>query len=285
MLSTNPPQSGVPPRGRHHKRQYSTPSAYETMKIAPNNNLLTPMQPQQQMHRLQQQSQGPRQRISHRRGMSMDIRQHQRQQQQQLQIPAFQQEFHSTVSEHTNLGHNAQQHVLREAQQQRLARPGSQQMYENLAQDENYLTSPHSTPNLNGFEGQGFDGLQPQGLNMSWNTNIFNGAMGSMMKKNQESYSDNMSASQDFDLYPTVSSTSTPTFITSFSESPGAPSWASESESPHARRNSRRISGGIMDRVNKFETIGLENPQRPLTPPHQNANGESGSHTFVDLNH
>ncbi|ETS75626.1 hypothetical protein PFICI_12570 [Pestalotiopsis fici W106-1] len=263
MLS-NPPQSGLPPRGRHHKRQYSTPSAFETMKIAPS-NLPNQMHPQQQqMHHLQQQPQQPgstpegsrpRQRILHRRGLSMDIRQQQR----QLQSPAIRQEFHNT-------------HVLREAQQQRLARPGSQQAFTNLATDENYLISPHTTPHLNGFEGQCFDGLQaPQNMNM-FSTNIFTDSMGSMMKKNQETYSDNMTASQDFDLYPT-STMSTPTFITSFSDSPGGPDpWTSEGESPHARRSSRRVSNGIMDRVVKFETLHVEDPQRPITPPHQNAN-------------
>ncbi|KAF7522904.1 hypothetical protein G7054_g11981 [Neopestalotiopsis clavispora] len=270
MLS-NPPQSGLPPRGRHHKRQYSTPSAFETLKIAPS-NLPTQMHPQQQqqqqqMHRLQQQQQPqpqtgstpegsrPRQRILHRRGMSMDIRQHQR----QLQSPVIRQEFHNT-------------HVLREAQQQRLARPGSQQAFTNLASDENYLISPHGTPQLNGFEGQCFDGLQaPPNMGM-FSTNIFNDSMSSMMKKNQESYSDNMTASQEFDLYP-ASTMSTPTFITSFADSPGGPdSWTSEGESPHARRSSRRISNGIMDRVVKFETLQVEDPQRPITPPHQNAN-------------
>lgn len=107
-------------------------------------------------------------------------------------------------------------------------------------------------------------------MNMSFDMSY--GAMNSMMKKNQESYSDNMTASQDFELFPS-STMSTPTFM-SFSESPsGAPAWMSEGESSHSRRNSRRISGGIMDRVVKFETLGVEDQQRPLTPPQQNANG------------
>ncbi|KAK9775993.1 hypothetical protein SCAR479_07213 [Seiridium cardinale] len=167
-------------------------------------------------------------------------------------------------------GHNTPQHVLRETQQQRIARPGLQQAYANLASDENYLISPHATPQLSGFESQSFDGL-PGPHSMSMSFDMYNSSMSSMMKKNQESYSDNMTAPQDFELFPS-STMSTPTFMT-FGDSPsGAPAWMSEGESSHSRRNSRRISNGIMDRVVKFETLGIDDPQRPLTPPHQNAN-------------
>jgi regulatory protein SWI5 len=90
----------------------------------------------------------------------------------------------------------------------------------------------------------------------------------------QEGFSpNNMIRSQDFELYPS-STLSTPTFVT-FNESPsGAPGWNSEGEVSSSRRSSRRISNGIMDRVSKFETMGTDNPERPATPPHQNANGK-----------
>lgn len=274
MLSA-PPPAGLQARQRQHRRQHSTPNAFDAMKIA-GNNLPSHMQPHQQVHQQQQQhqqqpqpqqQQSGRSRVSHRRGMSLDTRR------QQMQSPsAFRQEFHNTVSEHTNTGLKPPQHVQRETQQQRLARPGSQQAYANLASDENYLISPHAAPQLSGFD---FDGLSgPPGMNMSFDMSY--GSMNSMMKKNQESYSDNLTASHDFELYPS-STMSTPTFM-SFSESPGgAPAWVSEGESGHSRRNSRRISGGIMDRVVKFETMGIEDLQRPLTPPQQNATGEYAS--------
>jgi regulatory protein SWI5 len=178
----------------------------------------------------------------------------------------------------TNTGlNNIPQQVLREAQKQSMARPGPQQQqqqqpYANLASGENYLMSPHGTPQMQGFDGQCFDTLQgPQGMNMSYN--MFNEQM-IAFKKNPESFSDNMTASQDFELYPS-STMSTPTFV-SFNESPsGGPGWISEGETASTRRSSRRISNGIMDRVSKFETMGLEDSQRPSTPPHQNANGTS----------
>ncbi|KAK7969967.1 hypothetical protein PG988_009040 [Apiospora saccharicola] len=71
MLS-HPPQSGLQARQQHlrqHRRQNSTPTATEAMKIATNNSNLPPM------HQFQQQQQ-QRQRMSHRRGMSLDTRRH-----------------------------------------------------------------------------------------------------------------------------------------------------------------------------------------------------------------
>ncbi|KAI1849676.1 hypothetical protein JX266_004625 [Neoarthrinium moseri] len=236
MLS-NPPPSGLHARHRQHRRQNSTPSAFEAMKIASN----LPEMHSHQQPQLQRPQGRPR--VSHRRGMSLDTRR------QQMHPSTFRQDFHNT--------------------QQRIARPGShQQAYANLASDENYLISPHTTPQMQGFEGQCFDGLPgPQNMNMSFD--MYNGQMNVMMKRNQEGFSDNARASQDFELFPS-STMSTPTFM-SFSESPsGAPAWMSEGESSTSRRSSRRVSNGIMDRVAKFENMD-EGSQRPLTPPHQNA--------------
>ncbi|KAK8137869.1 hypothetical protein PG984_001249 [Apiospora sp. TS-2023a] len=246
MLS-HPPQSGLQARQQHlrqHRRQNSTPTATEAMKIATNNSNLPPM------HQFQQQQQ-QRQRMSHRRGMSLDTRRH------PMHTPT-RQEFPT--------------HVLRETQQQRIARPGhNQQAISNLANDENYLISTHGTPQMQGFDPNCFDGLPPQ-QDMNLQFNFYEAQMNMMMKKNQESFSESMSSSQDFELYPS-SSMSTPTFM-NFSESPnGGQGWISEGETSHSRRGSRRISNGIMDRVSKFENMhpGMEGSQRPLTPPHQNA--------------
>ncbi|KAK8125800.1 uncharacterized protein PG998_001559 [Apiospora kogelbergensis] len=249
MLS-HPPQSGLQARQqqlRQHRRQNSTPTATEAMKIATNSNL-------PHMHPHQQQQQQQRQRMSHRRGMSLDTRRH------PMHTPT-RQEFPTTP-----------QHVLRETQQQRIARPGhSQQAISNLANDENYLMSPHGTPQMQGFDPNCFDGLPPQ-QEMNMQFNFYEAQMNMMMKRNQGSFSESVASSQDFELYPS-SSMSTPTFM-NFSDSPnGGQGWISEGETSHSRRSSRRISNGIMDRVAKFEQMhpGMEGSQRPLTPPHQNA--------------
>jgi regulatory protein SWI5 len=273
MLS-NPPPSGLQARIRQHRRQNSTPSAIEAMKIATNlPNNMHPQQHQQQQHHHQFNS---RARMSqHRRGMSLDTRR------QQMHSPATtRQDFHM-VSEHTNTTgfSSTPQHVLREAQQQRIARPGThqQQAFANLATDENYLMSPHGTPlPQQGYDGLCYDGLQEAAqqspMDVPFDMHHPN-AVNFMMKAKRESLPENIvTSSQDFELFPT-STMSTPTFM-SFNESPtGAPGWTSEGETSSTRRSSRRISNGIMDRVVKFETLGVDAPQRPLTPPHQNANG------------
>ncbi|KAI1645187.1 uncharacterized protein F4817DRAFT_344518 [Daldinia loculata] len=257
MLS-NPVHGGLHARHRQHRRQNSTPTGYETMKIATN---LSNMH--QQQHQNQQRS-----RMSHRRGMSLDIRRQQPQQQMQSPTIPIRQEY-STVSNATNnTGSITSQHVLREAQQQRMARPGSQQAYANLASDDSYLISPHGTPRAQSFEGQGFEGLSTQ-HDMQINLDMYNGPMNVIIKKNQESFSSNITTSQDFDQFP--STLSTPTLM-SFQDSPtGGPGWISEGETSSTRRSSsRRISNGIMDRVSKFENLGTE-VSRPLTPPRQDA--------------
>ncbi|KAI1504035.1 hypothetical protein F5X99DRAFT_68237 [Biscogniauxia marginata] len=249
MLS-NPSTSGLEARQRQHRRQNSTPTAFDTTKIA--NNL-------PQHHQQQFQQPHPRHRVSHRRGMSLDTRQH-----------AIRQEFNmvSTPTNNTGLA-NTPQHVLREAQQQRIARPGPQHAYANLANDENYLVSPLGTPQMPNFEAQCFDGL-PASQNVHINYDMYNGAMDAMVKKNQESFSSNMTTSSGFDLF-SPSALSTPNFM-SFQDSPaGTTGWISEGETSSSRRSSRRISNGIMDRVSKFENMGVQEPQRPLTPTRQNA--------------
>ncbi|KAI1098422.1 hypothetical protein F4804DRAFT_324802 [Jackrogersella minutella] len=260
MLS-NPPQGGLQARNRQHRRQNSTPTGFETMKIASN-------LPNMHLHHHQQQ----RSRMSHRRGMSLDTRrqQHPHQQQRQMQSPTIpqRQEFPMVSNTTNNTGSITSQHVLREAQQQRMARPGPQQAYANLASDDNYLLSPHGTPQTQSFEGHGFGNL-PNQQEMQINLGMYNGQMDAMMKKNQESFSSNMTMSQDFDQFPS-SALSTPTFM-SYQDSPtGTGGWISEGETSSTRTSSRRISNGIMDRVSKFETLGLE-VHRPLTPPRQNA--------------
>ncbi|OTB12256.1 hypothetical protein K445DRAFT_77175 [Daldinia sp. EC12] len=245
MLS-NPVHGDFHARHRQHRRQNSTPTGYEMMKIATN-------LPNMHQHQNQQRS-----RMAHRRGMSLDTRRQQQQQQQPQQ-----QMQPSTIPTRQDYS----THVLREAQKQRIARPGPQQAYANLASDDSYLISPHGTPPTQSFEGKGFGNLSNQ-QDMQINLDMYNGPMNVIFKKNQENFSSNMTSSQDFEQFP--SALSTPTLM-SFQDSPtGGPGWISEGETSSTRRNSRRISNGILDRVAKFENLGID-VQRPLTPPRQDA--------------
>ncbi|KAF7929819.1 uncharacterized protein EAE97_009416 [Botrytis byssoidea] len=116
MLSN--PSNNLQNRHRQHRRQNSTPTAFDAVKA---NNL------------------PPVQRHAHRRGMSLDTRPRPIQQQGQ------------SVS-NTNIGYQStQQHILRETQQQRLVRPGQQPfpIYDN---DENHFVSPLVTPHRQSFD-------------------------------------------------------------------------------------------------------------------------------------
>lgn len=120
---SNPPSS-LQQRQRLHRRQNSTPVvAFEAMKVSTN------MPPQRQN--------------SHRRGQSFD---------QQQRSPIRKYHHGSTVSM-TNLGQIHGQQILREAQQQKIARPGQQQHQTNTHLDlpispecSIYTTSPNSIP-------------------------------------------------------------------------------------------------------------------------------------------
>ncbi|WYZ34074.1 hypothetical protein EsH8_I_000350 [Colletotrichum jinshuiense] len=251
MLSNNPPTSNLHARHRAHRRQNSTPTAFEAVKIQP-----LPNNVQRQRA------------LGHRRGLSLDTRR---------------QDF-AMVSMNTNTGLAQPQHVLREAQQQRFqARPGprqqanlrqqhhqqqlqqQQQMYMAANDHENYLMSPHGTPQAQRFDASCFDSTPIQ-------YNQYASQMNGMMPKNQQPYAASMEGNKDFELFGPDSALSTPSFM-NFSDTPNTPQgWISEGDTASTRRSSRRISNGIMDRVNKFETMGVEQMQRPMTPPHQDAN-------------
>ncbi|KAI0202120.1 hypothetical protein F4808DRAFT_421926 [Astrocystis sublimbata] len=253
MLS-NPPMSGLHTRARQHRRQNSTPTAYNTMKIAPNlqNIQPSPLRPQAQ----QQQQQQQQSRVSHRRGMSLDTRR---------QILSQRRQEYSMVSNTNNLGSaSTPQHVVREAQQQRIARPGPQQAYANLAIDNNYMVSPGATPLTQCFDQQWCDDGLPVLSDMPLSFNMYNGAMNVAMKDGQAGFS-----TPDFDAFRS-SALSTPTLMDFPSSQISTPGWMSENEGVSSRRSSRRISNGIMDRVSKFETMSHEALQQPLTPSSNN---------------
>ncbi|VUC23695.1 unnamed protein product [Clonostachys rosea] len=234
-MLSNPTTKPHAGQRQHHRRQNSTPSA-------PFDTVKVPT-----LH-----SAAQRRAAGHRRGMSLDIRrQHAAQ---------------------TNIRQDYVHHVLREAQQQRIqARPGPQHNLYSHPQlphssSDSYLVSPHGTPHAQRFDPSCLDPgsipFDPYGEHMQ------------TLMQNQASFGQNMTVSKEFELFTTDSALSTPTFM-NFAESPSAPGWISEGETSSTRRSSRRISNGIMDRVSKFENLGLDNVSRPITPPHADANNYS----------
>lgn len=103
--------------------------------------------------------------------------------------------------------------------------------------------------------------------------------MNTMMKKNQAGFANNMQSAQEYEIFGPDSALSTPTFMSFPEPSPAGSGqgWISEGEtaSTHSRRGSRRISGGIMDKVAKYESLANNMVQRPATPPAQNVNGRT----------
>jgi len=189
----------------------------------------------------------------------------------------------STVSTTTNPGlPTTPQHALREAQQQRTARPGpghQQHPYAVLATgtDEGFLLSPQGTPHSQRFDAACFDGVSagPQQDCMGIPYDAYGGQISLMIKKNQGGFANNMAGSY-LDLDHSDSALSTPTFMTFDESTAASQGWMSEGETASTRRTSRRISNGIMDRVSKFENMGADGLSRPVTPPpHQNANSKS----------
>ena len=231
MLSN--PTKNLHNRQRQHRRQQSTPNAFEPVKAT---NL-----PNIQRHN------------SHRRGMSLD--------QRRRRTPP--QEY---MVSNTNPGYQTTQpqHILRETQQQRLARPGQQQ-FARFDNDENYLNSPAVTPQRQSFDA----GCTNQyGNRLSQSEFQFSGPINTIISVDPNN--NNYNGNQDFNLYQTET-VLTPSAYLDFSAGFETSSQGTNSQS-HSRRSSagRRISGGIMDRVAQFEHLALQSPCRPTTPPNQN---------------
>lgn len=172
----------------------------------------------------------------------------------------------STNTNRTGLANHPQHHVLREAQQQRIqARPGPHQNpYANLAPTgaENYLVSPHGTPQTQRFDPSCFD---PN--NLPFDPYSAAADINVMMIKGQAGYGDDMSGGKEFDIFNNDSALSTPTFINFPDGTPATQGWASEGDTSSSRRTTRRISNGIMGRVSKFENLSVDGLERPMTPP------------------
>lgn len=260
MLSNPPHMSGLHSRQRQHRRQNSTPSAFDPVKIAPLPNL-----------------QQRRPMSAHRRGLSLDTRG------QQLapapSMAAMRHDYMPVNGSATNPGQTTtSRHVMRDAQQQRTARPGLAQAFAPQDRSDSFLVSPQVTPQSRRFTNM-LPGQEQMGDihglpfdQYSTSLNIF--------ERSASRLSNSIDPPRDFDFFGPDSALSTPSFMT-FPDSSPAPTcqgWNSETEtaSTHSRRSSRRISIGIIDKVAKFEAMGtgFDGPaSRPCTPSDQITNG------------
>lgn len=264
MLS-NPPSSSLQARQRQHRRQNSTPTAFDAVKATNN---------------AQQHQQQRRQHITHRRGMSLDTRRSLAGTSVATSSPTNM-GFSPAVSSATGANTNntglasVPSHPLRGVHQQRASRlrGDSRSHFPSLSTEDTYLVSPHATPHSQRFD-QSFMDPMPVPFGMYGQQH-----MGSMTP-----------TAKDFDIFSPDSSLSTPTFL-SFSETSDAmgnpivmQSWISEPEVTETRRGTRKISNSIMDRVAKFESLDMEggacnnnaskssssrNNSRPSSPPTQ----------------
>jgi regulatory protein SWI5 len=223
-------------RQQRHRRQQSTPSIYDTVKVS-------------SLQKIQKHA-------SHRRGMSLDPRQQPSSPQDPVSI--------------TNHGlHENPQHILREAQQQRLARPGSgyQPQY-NYDNDEKFLISPLVSPQRQSFDARYSNGGEQRSPAY---LQVF-GQINPSIPVNSNYYSNNLDGDQDVTTFPDNDTILTPSaFLEGFVFDGSSQDRTSMGSRPSS---SRRVSGGIMDRVSKFENMAAQEPQRPLTPPSQYASSE-----------
>lgn len=229
MLSN--PTNNLHNRQRQHRRQNSTPNAFEPVKAS-------------NLPNIQRQA-------AHRRGMSLD--------QRRRQTPP---QAHRVSN--TNQGYQTtqSQHILQETQQQRLVRPGHQ--FAQFDNDENYLSSPAVTPNRQSFDA----GCRNQNTQrMSQSQFQFPGPINTIIQVDPNNFAGN----NDFNLYQSetvLTPSAYLDFSTGFENNSQGQNSASHSRRSSA---GRRISGGILDRVSQFEQMALQSPCRPITPPNQNA--------------
>jgi regulatory protein SWI5 len=304
MLSNPPSSSNIHSRQRLHRRQNSTPTAFEAVKIAPLPNFRQQQQQQQQQQQRQRSSA-----MSHRRGMTVDTgRLHvQLQQQKQPTSSPTRQDF-STVSTTTNRPglSTTPQHVLRETQQQRiLARPGPSQLnnHNNINQDNTPRHMLAHSRNNSVSSVSSASSIRTRGHSRNSSINHFGIDENSFLMSphgtpQSQRFMDPMSCqgqfddmgipfdpytnamnlmmkknqasyeAQDFELYAPNSTLSTPTFLTfAEAEQVTQQGWISEGEASTSRRTSRRISNGIVDRVAKFEHIAQSTALGSLSRP------------------
>jgi regulatory protein SWI5 len=294
----NPPSTGgdLAARQRQHRRQNSTPTAWEAVNIAPLPNF---------------SNQRPA-RVSHRRGLSLDQRP--RLLPQTRLAPTMRESFAMVGNSATTNTDSPpeQQHIQREAQQHRFVNPGpsqqqqEQQLHNFLSQQQHqqqhqqqqqqqphrqnrhqrhesdsFLLTPHGTPGNQHFEDFLDSAQGHMGTNMI-HPAYYMESMDAMMKKNQANFATNNSLADPlgFNFFP-AESTLSPTnlnFVFPKADPAGSgAAWMSEPEmmSSESRPVSRRISNGILDKMAKFEPLLPDQTQRMVTPPAQNNPGKS----------
>ena len=235
MLSN--PTNNLQNRQRLHRRQNSTPNAFDSVKV---HDLPT----------IQRQN-------GHRRGISLDTRR---------QTPP--QDTNSVSN--TNQGYKTtSQHILRETQQQRLARPG--QSFTTFDNDENYLRSPIVTPNRQSFDAACSAQYGEQAPNSSY---AFNGQINAAMQVNPDAFN----GGNGFNLFVPDSAMNASAYMDFSAGFENGNGFHGNSDSK--RSSGRRISGGIVDRVSQFEHLALKSP-RPITPPNQNVAGKLFKLSFI----
>ncbi|KAL5596740.1 hypothetical protein BROUX41_006569 [Berkeleyomyces rouxiae] len=275
---------------RRHKRQQSTPNAnFDTIRIAPPH-------PQQSMAAPNSASlHAHRQSMGHRRGLSLDTRR-QVLSNRQVAAAAAAAAAATTTTGPLSVGmvHPTSSPVASSIQEHRMmvGRPFIMSM-----EQDNYLISPHTTPHSQRFDTGAYDTTPIQ----------FDSSFGPHMGLQSAPI-----VGKEFNFFTSDSPLGTPSFV--YAESPtAAGNWLPEGNAqpqsqPQAQsqletqaqtqggfqRHTRRISNGILDRVTKFETMGMEGPQsqdptqgqtqdqgpsgdatRPTTPTNQNV----ASHT------
>ncbi|KAK3898955.1 hypothetical protein C8A05DRAFT_18537 [Staphylotrichum tortipilum] len=250
---------------RQHRRQNSTPSAFDAVKIAPLPNL--------QQRRL----------MSHRRGLSLDVRAP-----RLAPAPAP-----STVHQEYSMARSSVAHggpetmpkkQMQETQQQHAARlNANHSSFTSQNTGDPFLMSPDAAGQARLFAG-GLTGEMPLPTDINGLPfDPFSGSLGMLDRSADQLSANIVDGSQDFEFFAADSSLSTPTFMTFPDSSPASATcqaWLTETERANAdsRRSSRRISNGIMDKVAKFEAMGNgpdPSVQRPCTP-----NSQIGSDLF-----
>ncbi|KAL2151139.1 hypothetical protein VTH82DRAFT_6237 [Thermothelomyces myriococcoides] len=243
--------SGLNARQRQHRRQNSTPSAFDVAKIAPLPNI---------------QQRRP---ISHRRGLSLDTR-------GQPLAPAPRPDAGLSQKHNPMTIQEDDSEPARTPQRTPRSSIDHSSFIEQEARD-NFLISPQVTPQSRRFTDAvsssphfaDFSGLPFDPYSTS--PGFFDRPVSRLSGNGIE-------PAPEFDFFNPDTALSTPSFITFPESSPGGPDhgWGSESEtaSTHSRRSSRRISNGIMDKFPDLEAMGGEfgASTRPCTPSSQLAN-------------
>jgi regulatory protein SWI5 len=188
------------------------------------------------------------------------------------------QQGNKTVSTTNHGFRQIQQHILRETQQQRLARPGQQQQTppQSHANDENYLISPLISPQASNFDIACMSIYRDSHEQIPLFTS-YPGQLNTTVKMEyDDSPGSNQFSNSESTLFPQdglPSPYASPyiDFSAGLDDVSVPQDWGTIKASDKSS-SSRRVSGGIADRVAMFEGMGAGSPSsRPITPPNQNA--------------